>query len=161
MASTRRLNAPPEILLTEGSPEFRHASNLRPPLRLFADAADDLTWNCAQCRERQVSKDPFSTNIDQLALDEPLSPESVLVLPPALRAQAIGRLGPQTWPKRPQCVPEVVPEVRSGETPVLADESFMRTLSVLAAGRVVQLGLIFAAVTILTLAMSVVAQAVR
>ena len=37
----------------------------------------------------------------------------------------------------------------------------MRTLSVLAAGRVVQLGLIFAAVTILTLAMSVVAQAVR
>jgi hypothetical protein len=94
-------------------------------------------------------------------LDEPLSPESVLVLPPALRAQAIGRLGPQTWPKRPQRVPEVVPEVRSGETPVLADESFMRTLSVLAAGRVVQLGLIFAAVTILTLAMSVVAQAVR
>lgn len=108
-----------------------------------------------------MSKDPFSTNVDQLALDEPLSPESVLVLPPALRAQAIARLGPQTWPKPPSRVPERVPEIEADETPPFADESLMRTMAVVATGRIAQLGLIFAVVTIVTLAMSLVAQAFR
>jgi hypothetical protein len=108
-----------------------------------------------------VSKDPFSTSVDQLGSDEPLSPESVLVLPPALRAQAIARLGPQTWPKPPSRVPERVPEFARDETPLSPDESFMRTVAVVATGRIAQLGLIFAVVTIFTLVMSLVAQAFR
>lgn len=84
--------------------------------------------------------------------DEPLSPELVLVLPPELRAQALARLGAPVWPApRPRAV-EVAPAV---------DEPLARALGGVLATRVAQLGLIFAAVTIVTLAMSVVAHAVR
>jgi len=108
----------------------------------------------------QVSDDPLWTSLDHLAPDEPLSPELVLVLPPALRAQAIARLGPQTWPKPSPRFPDRLPELARGEIPVPVEESVVRAVGALAAARVVQLALIFAAVTIFTLAMSVVAQAV-
>jgi hypothetical protein len=90
--------------------------------------------------------------IAQLAPDEPLSPELVLVLSPELRAQALARLGPPVWP---------APRPRVIETPAPAGEPLVRSLGLLVAARVVQLGLIFAAVTIITLAMSLVANAFR
>lgn len=91
-------------------------------------------------------------NVDQLAPDEPLSPELVLVLSPTLRAQALARLGAPAWPKPP-------PRVTVAATPI--DEPFGQSLGQIVVARVVQLGVIFALVTILTLAMSVVAHAVR
>ena len=99
-------------------------------------------------------------NLDQLAPDEPLSPELVLVLSPQLRAQALARLGAPTWPK-PR------PRVAAASTPVdepfpaRVDEPFTESLGQILAARVVQLAVIFALVTILTLAMSVVAHAIR
>ncbi|HEU5477025.1 MAG TPA: hypothetical protein VFU64_04250 [Gaiellaceae bacterium] len=90
--------------------------------------------------------------ISHLAPDEPLSPELVLVLPPELRAQALAALGPPVWP---------APRLRVVQAPAPPAEPFARSLSVLVAARVAQLGLIFAAVTIVTLAMSLVAHAVR
>jgi hypothetical protein len=91
-------------------------------------------------------------NVHQLAPDEPLSPELVLVLPPELRAQALTRLGPPVWP---------TPRRSAVEAIARPDEPFERSLPVVLATRVLQLGLIFAAVTIATLAMSLVAHAVR
>jgi len=91
-------------------------------------------------------------NITQLPLDEPLSPELVLVLPPDLRAQALALLGPPVWP---------APRLRVVEAPAPLDEPFGRSLGGLLAARVVHLGVIFVAVTLVTLAMSVVAHAVR
>jgi hypothetical protein len=95
-------------------------------------------------------------NVDQLAPNEPLSPELVLVLSPELRAQALARLGA---PARPR------PRTRAPARPPLVDgpfgESFGASLGQIVVARVVQLGVIFAVVTILTLAMSVVAHAVR
>jgi hypothetical protein len=108
-----------------------------------------------------MSNGPFSTDVDQLASDEPLSPESVLVMPAELRAQAIARLGSQTRPGPPARVPERVPGIASAPAPVVAGDSFIRTVGVVATGRIAQLGLIFAVVTIFTLAMSLVAQAFR
>lgn len=144
-----------------------------------------------------------TTDIDQLVADEPLSPETVLVLPPELRVLAIARLGPPSWPLPrpqipegaaervperlrahvPQCVAEPVPErvaarvleYLPGSAPAhvaehvpeypagerVFDPPFLRSLGTIVAGRVVQLGLIFLAVTLVTLAMSVVAHAVR
>jgi hypothetical protein len=91
-------------------------------------------------------------NIPRLTPDEPLSPELVLVLTPELRAQALALLGPPFWPApRPRAVARAVPP----------REPFVRSVGVFLAGRVAQLGVIFVAVTILTLAMSVVAHAVR
>jgi hypothetical protein len=90
--------------------------------------------------------------VHQLTPNEPLSPELVLVLSPELRAQALAGLGAPAWPTaRPHVVPAAAP-VR---------EPFARSLGVALAARVAQLSLIFVAVTILTLAMSVVAHAVR
>jgi hypothetical protein len=152
-------------------------------------------------------------NLDQLSADEPLSPESVLVLPPELRVQAIARLGAPSWPTprtaAPQPVPERVPERRTAHVPkraaarvpervaehvpervaarvieylpesfpehvaervpeqppreehIFFDPPFLRSLGTIVAGRAVQLGLIFLAVTLVTLAMSVVAHAIR
>jgi len=136
-------------------------------------------------------------NVDQLAAHEPLSPESVLVLPPELRVQAIARLGPPNWPtprprvpervaKRvceplaehvpehlagrvleyvaksvPEHVVEHVPEYPPAEDSVLSNAPLLRSLGTVVAGRVVQLGLIFLAVTLVTLAMSVIAHAMR
>jgi hypothetical protein len=91
-------------------------------------------------------------NADQLAPNEPLSPELVLVLSPQLRAQALARLGAPVWP-------EPRPRVAVASTPI--DEPFAESLGEIVVARVVQLGLIFVLVTALTLAMSVVAHAVR
>ena len=100
-------------------------------------------------------------DIDQLAPDEPLSPELVLILPPELRAQALARLGPPAWPK---------PRLRTVEPPAApviplpvapATEPYGPTLGVLLVARVGQLALVFIAVTILVLAMSLVANAMR
>jgi hypothetical protein len=92
-------------------------------------------------------------DIHQLAPDEPLSPELVLVLPPELRAQALARLGPPTWPK---------PRLRTVEAPVaVVNEPHGPSLGTLLAARVGQLALIFIAVTILVLTMSIVANAMR
>ena len=115
----------------------------------------------------------------ELALDEPLSPELVLVLPAELRAQAIARLGPPVWPAPPRrhvVAPPPVPEAPVLEAPVLEapvheapvldlppalEESFARHLGALVAARFVQLALIFIFVTIVTLVLSLVANAFR
>jgi hypothetical protein len=89
-------------------------------------------------------------DVDHLAPDEPLSPELVLVLPPELRAQALAALGP---PDRPR------PRPRVPETPEPLDEPLLRSLAMVVGARVVQLGLVFVAVTVLTLALSLVAHA--
>lgn len=93
----------------------------------------------------------------QLVPEEPLSPELVLVLPPERRAQVLATLPPPVWPapklrvvRRPE--PVLVAED-------LAEESIGRALGRFLAARVVQLGVIFAAATILTLALSLVAHA--
>ena len=95
-------------------------------------------------------------NIDQLAPEEPLSPELVLVLPPELRAQAVARLPPPIWPTRSSI----------GAAPALADDSLaddssMRLLGIVLFARVAQLIVIFVAVTALTLVLAAVANAVR
>lgn len=87
-----------------------------------------------------------------LSPDEPLSPELVLVLPAELRSQALARLGA---PVRPTPLPRV------RDAPPAVDEPLARALGGMLAARVAQLGLVFVAVTIVTLAMSVVAHAVR
>ena len=100
-------------------------------------------------------------DIAQLAPEEPLSPELVLVLSPELRAQALERLGPPAWP---------APKFRVIEPPTLREEEPVEALTpweeppspswgVALVSRVAQLGLIFVAVTIFTLAMSLVADA--
>jgi hypothetical protein len=91
--------------------------------------------------------------VDQLASDEPLSPEVVLVLPPALRAQALARLGAPVWhTPRPRVMEPPAPPV---------EERLGATFGQIVLARVVQLAVIFALVTALTLAMSVVAHAIR
>ena len=91
-------------------------------------------------------------NVDQLAPDEALSPELVLVLSPALRAQALARLGPPVWPTPRRRATPV-------ERPVV--DPFERSLGEIVVARVVQLGVIFVAVTALTLAMTLAAHAFR
>ena len=92
-------------------------------------------------------------DIDQLAPDEPLSPELVLVFSPELRTQALARLGPPAWPTPPQ---------RAAQVPVAAvDELYGPSLGALLAARVAQLAVVFIAVTILVLVMSLVADAMR
>lgn len=91
-------------------------------------------------------------SIDQLAPDEPLSPELVLVLAPELRAQVLAGLPAPRW---------TTPRRRAVATPSPADGPFERSLGEILVARVAQLALIFVAVTILTLAMSLVAQVVR
>jgi hypothetical protein len=92
-------------------------------------------------------------NTHYLAPDEPLSPELVLVFPPELRAQALARLGP---PARPTPRPRIV------EVPAaVVDQPYTPSVGELLVARVGQLALIFIAVTILVLAMSIVANAMR
>jgi hypothetical protein len=93
---------------------------------------------------------------DQLAPDEPLSPELVLILPPELRAEALARLGEPVW-LRPR------PRPRPPATIVLepAREPYARSLGRVIGTRILQLALIFVAVTVVTLAMSAVASAIR
>ncbi len=92
-------------------------------------------------------------NVDQLAPDEPLSPELVLVFSPELRAQALARLDPPAW---------TAPRRRAVEAPAAAVyEPYAPSLGALLVARVGQLALIFVAVTILILLMSLVANAMR
>lgn len=110
----------------------------------------------------------------ELPPDEPLSPELVLVLPAELRAQAIARLGPPAWPAprpRPVVAPPPVLEAPAVDGPVLdapvlerppaLEESFARYVGGLVAARLAQLALIFVFVTIVTLALSLVANAFK
>jgi hypothetical protein len=91
--------------------------------------------------------------IPQLALDEPLSPELVLVLPPELRAQVLTGL------REP--VP-LVPPPREPEVAAPDDgEPFEQSLGRLLASRMVMLGLIFTALTLVIVALALVARAVR
>jgi len=90
--------------------------------------------------------------VDHLAPDEALSPELVLVLSPALRAQAVARLGAPVWP---------VPRRRVAAPEAPLDDPFERSLGEIVVARVIQLGVIFVAVTALTLAMSLAAHAFR
>jgi hypothetical protein len=105
-----------------------------------------------------------------LPSDEPLSPELVLVLPPEERAQALAALGPPVWPMprlrvvaRPTTVehpPE--PPVRTVVAPPTTIEHPPEpSIRRLVAARLVSLGVIFIAATILTLALSLVAHALR
>lgn len=92
-------------------------------------------------------------DIGQLAPDEPLSPELVLVLAPELRAQVLAGLPAPIWAtQRRRAV--------SAQAPVV-DGPFERSLGAILVARVAHLALIFVVVTVLTLAMSLVAQAVR
>jgi hypothetical protein len=97
--------------------------------------------------------------IPQLAPDEPLSPELVLVLPPERRAQVLASLAPPAWAAPTlRVVPRAEP---AAEPPAVEDEPLGRAMGRFLAARVVQLGVIFAVATILTLALSLVAHAVR
>ena len=103
---------------------------------------------------------------NQLAADEPLSPELVLVLPPPLRAEAIARLQPPAGPLlRPPTRRPLTPALRRSAAPAApaaaGGASFGRALAAFAVGRLLQLAAIFLAVSALTLVLSVVAQAVR
>jgi hypothetical protein len=91
-------------------------------------------------------------NVDQLAPDETLSPELVLVLSPALRAQAVARLGPPVWP---------TPSRRATPVEQPTADPFERSLGEIVVARVLQLGVIFVAMTALTLALSLAAHAFR
>lgn len=92
-------------------------------------------------------------NIDQLAPDEPLSPELVLVLAPELRAQVLAALPAPVW-RTPRAKAVAVPPRAAAELPE-------RSLGAVLVTRVAHLVLIFLAITILTLAVALVAQAVR
>ena len=92
-------------------------------------------------------------NIHQLAPDEPLSPELVLVFSPELRAQALACLPAPVWTSpRLRVVEAPAPEV---------GEPFAPSLGAILVARMGQLALVFVAVTTLVLAMSLVANAMR
>jgi hypothetical protein len=90
--------------------------------------------------------------LPQLAPDEPLSPELVLVLAPELRAQVLARLGA---PVRP------APRPYLREAPASPAEPFGSSLADVVAARLAHLGLIFLLVTMVVLAMSLVAHVLR
>ena len=92
-------------------------------------------------------------NVHQLAPDEPLSPELVLVFSPELRAQVLARLGAPVWstPLR-RAVATTAPD---------AGEAYAPSLGAILVARLGQLALVFVVVTTLVLAMSFVAQAMR
>jgi hypothetical protein len=97
--------------------------------------------------------------VTHLAPHEPLSPELVLVLPEDDRAHVLARLGP---PVRPTPRPRL--RLVEATTPIddpFIDEAFTGTLGGHLTARLLQLGLIFVAVALVTLAMSLVAHAVR
>ena len=90
--------------------------------------------------------------IFQIDPNEPLSPELVLILPREARAHVLATLGAPTWP---------APRPRTVETPTPPVEPFARALAVALCTRDVQLTLVFIGATLVTLAMSLVALAVR
>jgi hypothetical protein len=100
-------------------------------------------------------------DIRQLSPDEPLSPELVLVLSPELRAQALARLGAPVWPTpRPRAVKAPALAVAAPLAPSVGAPR-APSLGALLVARVGQLALIFVLVTVLILAMSLVANAMR
>ena len=100
-------------------------------------------------------------DIRQLSPDEPLSPELVLVLSPELRAQALARLGAPVWPTpRPRAVKAPALAVAAPLAPYVGAPR-APSLGALLVARVGQLALIFVLVTVLILAMSLVANAMR
>lgn|GEM_PF-1502765 len=109
-------------------------------------------------------------NTIEPASHEPLSPELVLVLPLDVRAEVLASLGPPAWPEPSWSALGQPPESHRRDAARLtqtdeaipgADRRFARTLGIVAATRVAQLAVIFLAVTLVTLALSVVAQAFR
>ena len=106
-----------------------------------------------------------------LTPDEPLSPELVLVLPPEQRARVIEALGPPVRHLPPLRVaarpaPVVDPAEASSPLRVVArpapvEEPVEPSLMRLVAARLVSLGVIFVVATIATLALSLVAHALR
>jgi hypothetical protein len=121
------------------------------PVRLRVETAS-RNGNCGDDGEYRPST--LATVIaDQLAHDEPLSPELVLVLPPELRARAIARLGEPVWPRPRPPLPEVVASD--------VEEPIVQFVGKRVGARVAQLAFIFLAVTLATLALSAVAQAFR
>jgi hypothetical protein len=93
-------------------------------------------------------------DIHQLAPNEPLSPELVLVFPPELRAQALAWLPAPAWRT-------VRPPQRAEAADPPLPEPFAPSVGQMVVARAVQLALVFATVTILVLAMSLVANATR
>jgi hypothetical protein len=91
-------------------------------------------------------------SVDHLAADEAISPELVLVFSPALRAQALARLGPPVWP---------APRPRPAPVESAAAEPFERSLGQILVARAIQLGATFVAATLLTIAMALAAHALR
>ena len=89
-----------------------------------------------------------------LAPDEPLSPELVLVLPPEERAQVLAALGPPVRPLPPL-------RVVARPLPVPVEEPPVPSLTRLVAARLVSLGVIFIFATVTTLALALVAHALR
>ena len=107
--------------------------------------------------EPSMVKQVMFVNIDQLAPGEPLSPELVLVLPPELRANALAQLDPPEWAKPEWAKPR--PSVRAPTPP--PENSLTRTLGAVLLPRMAQLMLTFVVVTVFTLFLTAVANAVR
>lgn len=103
-------------------------------------------------KDGEVERSPVTD--PSLPPDEPLSPELVLVLPPEERAQVLAALGP---PVRPRPSLRVV----ARPLPVPVAEPPAPSLSRLVAARLVSLGVIFILATVTTLALSLVAHALR
>ena len=97
---------------------------------------------------------------NQIAPDEPLSPELVLVLPPEQRAQILAALGPPVWPA-PRARPIPLFRVIAPPMPVEEAPAPRSSLKRLVAARLVSLGVIFLTATVITLALSLVAHAIR
>jgi hypothetical protein len=92
-------------------------------------------------------------NVHQLTPEEPLSPELVLVFSPELRAQALAFLPAPVWATPPPRAVEV--------SAASVAEPFEPSLGALLVSRVLQLAVVFVAVTVLVLTMSLVANAMR
>jgi hypothetical protein len=112
---------------------------------------------CRVTQKNQRCRGAYVNSVSQPAPDEPLSPELVLVLPAEQRAQVLAGLA---LPVRPQPRP-VLRRALPPAAALPAAEPLARSVGKLVAARFAQLALIFVAVTILTLALSLVAQAFR
>ena len=98
------------------------------------------------------SKQDSLVNAAQLASNEPLSPELVLVLPPELRARVLADLPAPVWP---------APGPRGLTVPPAGGDAVERSLGRVIASRATQLALLFVVLTIATIVMSVIAHVVR
>jgi hypothetical protein len=97
----------------------------------------------------------------QLSPNEPLSPELVMVLPPEERAQVLAALGPPVWTMpRPRLRVVALPTPVELPPPPVPPPP-LPSIKRLVAARLVSLGVIFVAATVITLALSLVAHALR